>query len=252
MQKDYSTSLKEYKKTLSHMMDFLDGKTKKVVKDLTEERGEAAKKEKYEQAAKIQKQLDAIHIITQPVRQAFEYVTNPNLRSDVRMQEMEELQKILNEFGVSVMLPRRIECYDNSNIQGTNPTSSMVVLSNGEIDTSQYRKFKIRTVAGPNDFASMQEVLSRRFKHTEWPYPDLVVIDGGKGQVSAALEVLSALNIPTIGLAKREETIITSSMQEIHLPKSSKALQLIMRIRDEAHRFAITYHRKLRSQQVIK
>jgi excinuclease ABC subunit C len=99
----------------------------------------------------------------------------------------------------------------------------------------------------------MREVLERRLKHSEWPAPSLLVIDGGKGQVSSVKETLTELklNIPLIGLAKREETIITSDFKEIRLPKNSKALHLIMRLRDEAHRFAITYHKKLRSKFIF-
>ncbi len=263
--------IKEYKKTISHIIDFLEGKTQKVLRDLEHERDTFTKNEQFEQAGKIQKQIDAIHFVTQPFHQPFEYQTNPHLRTDLRQRELESLQSVLKEHGVSIELPVRIECYDNSNFQGTNPTSSMVVLTNGEIDKSQYRKFKVRGVKGPNDFATMQEVLTRRFKHTEWPYPQLLIVDGGKGQVSAAKEVLESFSslsfleekqgkvgsrqtgmtntIPTlIGLAKRYETIITSDLQEIHISKHSPALQLIMRIRDEAHRFAITYHRKLRGK----
>lgn len=242
-----------YKKTIHHIVDFLDGKTKKVIKDLEKERNTFAKQELFEQAAATQKQIDQILYITQPLHTPFEYETNPHLKTDLRMKEMKSLQKILQTHGVKVQLPRRIECYDNSNFQGTNPTSSMVVLTDGEIDKSQYRKFKIRTVKGPNDFASMQEVFTRRLKHTEWPMPDLFIVDGGKGQISAAMEVLDSLGmtIPLIGLAKRDEIIITSDFQEIILKKSSPALQLVMRIRDEAHRFAITFHRRLRNKAML-
>lgn len=249
-----STYQKSYKKTLKHIIDFLDGKTKKVIQDLEKERDEASKKEDFEKASSIQKQIDNIVYVTHPSIQPFEYETNPNLRTDIRMQEMQALQAILGEYGVFIQLPRRIECYDNSNFQGTSPTSSMVVLTNGEIDKSQYRKFKIKTVKGPNDFASMKEVFTRRLKHTEWLYPDLFVVDGGKGQLSSAKAILDAnnINIPIIGLAKREEMIITSDFQEIRISKSNSALQLIMRLRDEAHRFAITFHRKLRSKSAFE
>ena len=245
---------KIYKKTIKHIIDFLDGQTKKVISDLQKERDDASKEEAYEKAQRAQKQIDAINYVVSPVHRPFEYETNPNLRSDLRDAELKQLQEILNKHGVGVEIPMRIECYDNSNIQGTNPTSSMVVLTSGEIDKSQYRKFKIRTVVGPNDFASMQEVFTRRLKHTEWPMPQLFIVDGGKGQISSAKEILDKNNItiPLVGLAKREETIITSDFQEIHIPKSSKALLLVMRIRDEAHRFAITYHRKLRSKMMTK
>ncbi len=241
---------KSYKKTLSHIIDFLEGKTAKVLKDLEKERDVLAQKESFEQAAKVQKQIEAIHFVTTPFHQPFEYQTNPHLRSDLRQKELEDLQTILKGYGVVIDIPERIECYDNSNFQGSSPTSSMVVLTNGEIDKSQYRKFKVKQIKGPNDFATMQEVFERRLNHPEWPYPQLFIVDGGKGQISSALEVLQkrGVTIPLVGLAKRYETIITSDMQEIHLSKHAPALQLMMRIRDEAHRFAITFHRKVRSK----
>ena len=249
---------KEYKKTLKHIVGFLEGKSKKVIRDLIKERDEYTKKEEYENAQRIQEQLDAIQRVTEPFTNPFEYVTNPNLVSDTRMEEMKSLQEVLRKYGMSINLPKRIECFDNSNFQGTHPTASMVVLTNGEKDRSQYRKFKIKTIKGPDDFASMKEVLTRRLKHPEWPFPDLFVVDGGKGQVSAALEAITISNFkfqisnpPLIGLAKREETIITPDLQEIYLPKSSPALQLVIRIRNEAHRFAITFHRKRRSKGMM-
>lgn len=239
-----------YKKTIKHIIGFLEGKSKTVIKELEKERDIAAKNENFEKAANIQKQLDAITRVIEPFVRPFEYVTNPNLRSDTREKEMTNLQEILKQHGIPMDMPRRIECYDNSNIQGTNPVASLVVATDGEMDKSQYRKFKIQSVKGPDDFASMREVFTRRLKHADWPLPQLFVVDGGKGQVSAARDVLQTLHvtIPLIGLAKRFETIITSDLQEIHIPKSSPALQLIMRLRDEAHRFAITFHKSLRSK----
>lgn len=250
---------REYQKTVRHIIDFLEGSTKKVIRELEKERSEYAKKELFEDAAQIQKQIDNIYYVVQPTHKPFEYETNPNLKTDLRMQEMLSLQKVLYEYGVKVALPRRIECYDNSNFQGSNPTASMVVLTDGEIDKSQYRKFKIQTVKGPDDFASMQEILQRRMKHAEWPYPDLIIVDGGKGQVTSANKALEISNlksqipnIPIIGLAKRDEIIITSDLREIRLKRPDPALQLVMRIRNEAHRFAITFHRKLRSKNTFQ
>jgi len=244
---------KEYTRTLAHIIDFLEGKTKKLRADLRKERDRETKAEEFEKAAKLQSTLDAIAVITHPFHHPFEYETNPNFRSDIRMQEMQDLQHALEEHGVSIEVPVRIECFDNSNIQGTSPVASMVVLTEGEIDTSQYRKFKIKTVVGADDFASMKEVFQRRLKHMEWPLPQLFIVDGGKGQVSAAKEILKQekITIPLIGLAKREETIITSDFEEIHLSKTRPALQLVMRIRDEAHRFAIVFHKRLRSKRFI-
>lgn len=246
---------KTYKKTIQHIVDFLSGNKRKVIKELEKERNSEAKDQNFERAQALQKKIDAIHYITSRVHKPFEYEQNPNLRSDIREKELTSLQKHLGNHGVQTAYLHRIECYDNSNIQGHNAVSSMVVLTDGEIDKSQYRKFKVRTVAEgkPNDFATMQEVLQRRLKHDEWQLPDLIIVDGGKGQVSVAKEVLETLsvNIPLIGLAKREETIVTADLKEISLLKDSEALHLIMRIRDEAHRFAITYHRNLRKKAFL-
>jgi excinuclease ABC subunit C len=174
-------------------------------------------------------------------------------------------------------IPRRIECYDNSNIQGTSPVSSMVVFIDGRPAPNQYRRFRVKTVQGANDFATMQEVLRRRFgRHARtaetaaadntpavdaasadaWDLPDLVIVDGGKGQLSAALEVMHELgvhHIPVVGLAKRHEEIFVPDDDEpIVLPRGSEALFLVQRIRDEAHRFAITFHRQVRGKSSIQ
>lgn len=172
-------------------------------------------------------------------------------------------------------LPQRIECYDISNIQGTNAVGSMVVFEKGLPKKSQYRKFKIKTKQTPDDFAMMKEMLSRRLQRSvpiygrpenadksarytgDWPLPDLIVIDGGKGQLSAALEVLTTYNLqlttPIIGLAKRiEEIFIPGKSDAIILSNDDPALQLLQRLRDEAHRFGITFHRQLRSKQAVK
>lgn len=249
------TNDKNYKVTIKHIVDFLNGDTKKVIKDLEKERNDFSKGQEYEQANLIQKKIDSIKLITSRVYKPFEYELNPNLRSDIVNAELDELKKILIENKVTVLDLKRIECYDISNTSGTNATGSMVVFTNGEKDSSSYRRFKIKKYYNnkPNDFAMMQEVLERRLQHSEWPNPSLIVVDGGKGQISAAKESLvkMGMSIPLVGLAKREETIITSDFKEIKLPKNSKSLQMIMRLRDEAHRFAITYHRKLRTKNFI-
>ncbi|MEG6584949.1 excinuclease ABC subunit UvrC [Dendrosporobacter sp. 1207_IL3150] len=151
-------------------------------------------------------------------------------------------------------LPERIECFDISHIQGSETVASMVVFEGGMPKKDDYRRFKLRTVEGkPDDFKSMQEVVGRRYKDTTPPLPDLVIIDGGKGQLSSALEIirgLGLLDVPVIGLAKEFEHIFQEgSSDPIILPRHSQALYLVQRIRDEAHRFAITYHRKLRSKR---
>ncbi len=205
---------------------------------------------------------------------------------------LEELQEALN----LAAPPQRIECYDISNTQGTNSVGAMVVFEAGRPKNSEYRRFKIKSVEGPNDFASHQEMLRRRFRmvaqtggvaqmdtaaveedniaassaapnsvtengntemrpYHDWALPDLIIIDGGKGQLSAAMEVLQELHvdIPTVALAKEnEEIFVPGSPDPILLPRSSQGLYLVQRIRDEAHRFGITYHRKLRSDRTFK
>ncbi len=156
-------------------------------------------------------------------------------------------------------IPDHIECFDNSNIQGTNPVASMVCFLNGKPAIKEYRHYHIKTVQGPDDFASMKEVVGRRYKRLleeGKPMPKLVVIDGGKGQLSSAIEALHELGIygqmPIIGIAKRlEEIYFPGDSYPIHIDKKSESLRLLQRIRDEAHRFAITFHRNVRSKNAF-
>ena len=153
-------------------------------------------------------------------------------------------------------LPLHIECFDNSNIQGSSPVAAMVCFRNGKPAKKDYRHFNIKTVTGPDDFASMHEVVSRRYQRLvkeERPLPDLIVIDGGKGQLSAAVRALKEVGIygqvPVIGIAKRlEEIYYPEDPYPIHISKKSASLKLLQRIRNEAHRFAITFHRDKRSK----
>jgi excinuclease ABC subunit C len=150
-------------------------------------------------------------------------------------------------------LPGRIEGYDISNIQGREAVGSLVVFTNGEPDKDQYRRFRIRT-EGPDDYAMLQETVRRRFLRglqEGTPWPDLILIDGGKGQLSSVTSVLAELDlsIPSCSLAEREEEIyLPSSPEPLRLPRDDAGLLLLQRIRDEAHRFALTYHRQLRSK----
>lgn len=156
-------------------------------------------------------------------------------------------------------LPYHIECFDNSNIQGTNPVASMVCFKNGKPSKKDYRKFNIKTVTGPDDFASMKEVVGRRYRHLQkeqLPLPQLIVIDGGKGQLNAACDALRELNlygqVPIIGIAKRlEEIYFPEDQIPLHISKKSTSLKLIQQLRDEAHRFAITFHRQKRSKVTV-
>jgi excinuclease ABC subunit C len=184
---------------------------------------------------------------------------------------MNELQEALN----LPAIPRRIECYDISNIQGTNAVGSMVVFENGSPNTRDYRRFQIKTVQGVDDYSMMREMLTRRFrrlvnpdkqsatdtssssKNSSWmEQPDLVLIDGGKGHLSSALQVFLELgiqDIPIASLAKEnEELFVPQTPEPIVLPRNSNGLFLVQRARDEAHRFAITYHRKKRAKTTIR
>lgn len=153
--------------------------------------------------------------------------------------------------------PRRIECYDISNIQGSDAVASMSVAIDGKKKSSEYRKFKIRTKSTPDDFEMMREVMTRRFsKLEEKDYPDLLLIDGGKGQLNACGEIIYNLGlygkIELISIAKREEEIFKLGESEPYIfSKRGETLKILQRLRDEAHRFGITYHRKLRSKRVI-
>ena len=167
----------------------------------------------------------------------------------------------LQEFLHLKKLPIRMECYDISHIQGTDKVASMVVTINGEAAKSQYRKFKIKTVEGNNDFASLQETLLRRLQKFDdkdesfSSVPDLLVIDGGKGQLHAVTEIMDNLgcDIEVISLAKREEEVFVPGRSDPYvLPRNSYALKLLQRIRDEAHRFAITFHRAQRKKRQTK
>ncbi|MGN8226855.1 excinuclease ABC subunit UvrC [Gracilimonas sp. BCB1] len=157
-------------------------------------------------------------------------------------------------------LPRRIECFDNSNLQGTDPVASMVCFVDAKPRKSEYKRFNIKTVEGPDDFASMKEVLTRRYSRVQKEgehIPDLIIVDGGKGQLSSAVEALKEIDFygecEIIGLAKRLEEVFLPGMSDpIMIPKKSSALKLLQQARDEAHRFAITFHRKKRSKRTVK
>ena len=204
---------------------------------------------------------ERMQLITMTAESAAENLAQDRLRWLTDEQKMtaalSELQEALNLTG----WPRRIECYDISNTQGTNSVASMVVFEDARPKKSDYRKFAIKTVEGANDFASMNEVIGRRFRRIQSPdatdaagwsaWPDLIIIDGGKGQLGAALDALRALNLdnlPIVGLAKQnEELYLPGRSTPVILPRDAQALYLVQRVRDEAHRFALTYHRQKRT-----
>lgn len=245
-------------------MLYLRGQRQKLIKQLEAEMKTAAAKQQFEVAAKRRNQIYNLRELQKQI-----IFSDREFMDISKDQALSGLSQLL-----SIPIPRRIEGYDISHMQGTNNVASMVVATNGMADKAEYRKFKL-LIPGNNDFAHMHEVISRRFsgRHLDWQKPDLLLIDGGKGQLTAALKALEekGVSIPAVGLAKRLEEIVIhktrSSVQlditnypetfvnefedfyVILLPKDSHIVKLLQRIRDESHRFAVSYHTVLKRQR---
>lgn len=259
------TSLPEYRANLRRLMQYFKGERKVLIKQVEKDMKTAAKNQQFEEAARYRKQLFALKGLTKQI-----------VFSD---KEFMDLSKDEGLSGLAALLgldkpPRRIEGYDISHMSGTDTTASMVVFTNGLPNKAEYRKFKMR-IPGNDDFAHMNEAITRRLSAKnvkQWGLPDLFLIDGGKGQLSAALKARNAAGhgtIPMIGLAKREEEIVIHNQDSlasykglaehggqsngdfsmILLPKSSHTVKLLQRIRDESHRFAVSYHTVLKRQR---
>ncbi len=204
---------------------------------------------------------DKKRLVDMSYRNAVEYLTKSQTAIDKRYNTTHGAVLQLKELLHLKKLPTRVECYDISNVQGVDKVASMVVFTNGQKDASQYRRFKIRTVEGANDFASMKEVLLRRFERMKegdgvfGKTPDLIVVDGGLGQLNYARQAMeeAGVEVQLVSLAKQEELVYTlGTNQPTFLPRNSYALNLLINIRDESHRFAITYFRKLHNKTGIK
>lgn len=249
----------DYQKNITRLKNFLRGRNKTFLAELKKEMGEYSQNKEFEAAARIRDQIKAYEYISQEFRQPQEYLKDPNLLADQRQREIEDLRKRLE---IEIDL-RRIEAYDISNIFGEFAVGSMVVFLDGAAEKSHYRRFKIKSVRGISDVEMIKEVLRRRFARFARvkpvseddksfdELPDLILVDGGKPQVSAAKEILNELGfkVRIIGLAKREEIVVTAELKSLDLPKDSLALHLLQRIRDESHRFALAYHKKLRTEE---
>ncbi|MBI4034299.1 excinuclease ABC subunit UvrC [Candidatus Saccharibacteria bacterium] len=261
---DGRTSLTEYRANLRKLMQYLRGQRLKLTRDIEKDMKRAAQVKDYELAAKLRNQLFALQALSRQV--IFSDREIQQASSDQALVELARLLKLQAP-------PKRIEGFDISHMHGTDTTASLVVFTNGLPYKMAYRKFKIRG-PGNNDFASMAEAVSRRFSSTnqkKWGLPDMVLIDGGKGQLSAAITVRDQLglqSIPMIGLAKRFEDLIIpstplmplrlSSRQDslkgggfeiIRLAPNSHLVKLLQRIRDESHRFAVSYHSVLKRRR---
>ena len=234
-------SEEDYKENLSKVFRLMEGKKEEVLKELQQKMQAASRDRRYEEAAKLRDQIEGLLLLE--VRR----------RQFVPARALADLQSVLR----LPKLPRRIEGFDISNIYGREAVGSMVTFVDGRPFKDGYKRFKIKTVAGIDDYAMMQEVVRRRYTdliETKAEPPDLVVIDGGTGHLASALEVLNELKlqVPTLGIAKEfEELFLPKRGEPVLLPPQSKALQLVQRVRDEAHRFAIGYHRLLRGKRAL-
>jgi len=301
-------SREEYMKDFNNIKKFLKGEKVDIVNELEKEMRFYSKETNYEKAGQIRDKIKDIRYVTQNI--SVDNEVDDMSVEGIREEKKENgLKELIEELGFPVDKLKlhkdfKIECYDISNIQGTNAVGAMTVMVDGNLRSDLYRKFKIQMKNEPNDFAMLQEVLTRRFSHlnligdseskvTEVEEltedtnskvkktatkldpsfsikPDLIIIDGGKGQLASTYKILQYLHldeiIPIVGLAKREEEIFKVQWQfnndewpdlalkrfkRILLPRNSESLYIVQRIRDEAHRFGITFHRKLRSKQML-
>jgi len=256
----HAGGLVAHQKSIVAMKKILSGQSNRLLIEYKNLMQKASSEQRFEEAIEYRNTVSRLEYVSKNPSSATDYIQNPTLAEDSR-------QLALKSIALNIPLlnspPVRIECYDISNISGKNAVGSMVVAIDGRIDKSEYRKFKIQTKTTPDDFYMMSEVLYRRLKReistqassTKWGMPDLIVLDGGKGQVSAVLEVFTKLNIdiPLIGIAKKFETLVyfkDGKFNELSLQKDDEGLKLIQQLRDEAHRFAQSYFHKLRLKEL--
>lgn len=238
---EYKILRKRYFKNIKNLKAVLDGKIDKVAKELEKEMKIFSDNQKFEEAVFVRNQIKRLEYITRPALPSEFYIENPNLYEDVRKKELADLKKILNMKSLT-----RIECFDVAHLSGTNAVASMVTFINGEADKNYYRHFRIRRAKGGDDYDAMREVASRRALHfDDWGISDLIIVDGGVGQISAFEEKISM--IPIVGIAKHPNRLVTNQAK---IKLTGKPLNLVSRIRDEAHRFARRYHHSLISKSI--
>lgn len=244
------TTLEEYRQRVERACSFLEGKAKEILLEIKEEMVRRAQSMDFEQAAKLRDLADAL---SKTIRKTRRFTRHWPKEDKL---EGESVQALGDALALKVV-PCAIECFDVSHVSGTFVVASMVRFVDGLPDRRSYRRFKVRGGMGNDDFASLQEVVGRRYgrlKKEKKKFPDLVVIDGGAGQVGAALHAFELLGIkppPLVGLAKREETIVIGGEnRQLKLPRRHPALRLLQRLRDEAHRFANHFNADLRSKKI--
>src|SRR4051812_8068007 len=243
-------SAEQYRRRVDDACSFLEGKSREWLETLRTEMTAAAGKHEFEKAAELR---DVVFALEQTLRKTRRFERHDPTRPGGDEEALEALQRALQLSA----LPRAIECFDISHISGTFVVASMVHFANGRPDKNNYRRFQIKSFIGNDDFRAMEEVVGRRYRRLaeeQKPFPDLIVIDGGRGQVGAALKAFIALDLTPpaiIGLAKQHETIIFADERApLNLPLTHPGLQLLQRLRDEAHRFANTYNADLRSKKI--
>jgi excinuclease ABC subunit C len=232
----------KYRRNLDNIIQFMKGNKKNVIRSLIKLMNNLSANQEFEKAAQVRNQIQAL----ENVMLHSGIIKTQNARNQ---NHMKDLQKELS----LDKLPKRIEGFDSSHFHGDKAVVSMVVFENGLPNKTFYRRFRIQNPPnGGDDFYNLHQALTRRFHRSDWPIPDLIIIDGGKGQLKQALDaqnngLIQFKSIPIISLAKQEEEIfIPDKKESIRLNKTSKALHLVQSVRDESHRFAITYHRTLR------
>jgi excinuclease ABC subunit C len=251
----------DYQHDIKNLILFLRGKKHSVVKQLTQEMNILAGKELFEKAHIRKQQIAMIKEVTAKKLQP--NLTLPQLQLSRTAEGLTYLQKLLHDY---LAIPKdwpltTIEGYDVSNVQGTSPTVSLVTFTNGKPDTSKYKLFNIKTLDTPNDYGMMKEAISRRQNHPEWGRPNLIMVDGGRGQVRAALSVMK-WDTPIIGLVKRPDRIVIPIIDATHKQKITyqmiklnddhPTLNILQQIRDESHRFAQKQHKKLRLRKMFE
>jgi excinuclease ABC subunit C len=266
--------VEEYRQTIDQLILFLKGKKKDVVKKIEDEMKAAAAAEKYELAAELRDRVSLIKAVTEQkykLKPDLQYPL-PKLKESLKEEGVIYLRRLLSTY---MSIPKnysldRMECYDVSNIQGTNAAVAMVTFTGGEPNKGEYRLFNIKTLDTPNDFAMLREALLRRQNHPEWGIPDLLIIDGGKGQLRSVLSTWH-WTTPVISIAKKPDRLIlpilehgqTQKLEDtppdlthlkyqiINLPENHPTLTLVQQLRDEAHRFSKKQHSKLRERNMF-
>jgi len=240
-----------YRKNISRLIAVLSGNMPNILEQMRKEMEQHAKKEQFEEAQKMKIQINSLLKLYQTSYEPFQFEHAESIETIVN-NELENFISILTPY-IPITNLKRIECVDISNTGGKEAVGSLVVCTNGLMNKKEYRRFRIKSIKESNDVGMIEEVLQRRIAHPEWQFPNLLIVDGGKPQVRKASQLFQKLNIsiPVIGLAKRQEEIIfyeKNTFITLRIPLHKPAMHLIQRIRDEAHRFAITYHKKLRNK----